>query len=44
MKTEKFETSFENLTDYLLSDEEMITVRGGNEGDPVVPIGPPIRV
>jgi hypothetical protein len=34
MKNNKFETSFEVFAVFALSNEEMITVRGGNEGDP----------
>ena len=44
MKTKNFETSVENLSVYALSNEEMITVRGGNDGDPTVPIIVPVKI
>jgi hypothetical protein len=47
MKTRNFETSFDSFAVFALSSEEMITVRGGNEGDSgpitIIPT-PPIKM
>jgi hypothetical protein len=47
MKTKNFETSFDSFAVFALSNEEMMTVRGGTEGEggPVsTPVVPPVRV
>jgi hypothetical protein len=44
MKTKNFETSLDIFTVYSLTNEEMIAVRGGEAGDPVVPVTPPIKI
>jgi len=45
MKTTKFETSFDIFAVYTLTSEEMISVRGGDAGDPgtIVP-PPPVKI
>ena len=46
MKTMKLEAVNEILREFVLSDEEMICVRGGNpDGDPIVmPNPPPVKL
>jgi hypothetical protein len=45
MKSIKFETSFDLLAVFGLSNEEMISVRGGNTGEPSpTPPIPPIKI
>jgi hypothetical protein len=45
MKTKNFETSIDSFAVYALSSEEMITVRGGNEGGPGSnPVVPPVKI
>jgi hypothetical protein len=43
MKTRNFETSVEILKGFALTNEEMITVRGGDEGSPD-PVTPPVKI
>ena len=43
MKTKNFETSLDIFAVYALTNEEMITVRGGETGDPG-PVVPPIKL
>jgi hypothetical protein len=44
MKTKNNETSFDIFAVYTLTNEEMISVRGG-EGDPIIlPSNPPIKI
>ena len=45
MKTKNLETSFDIFADYALTSEEMISVRGGDAGDPgtIVP-PPPVKI
>ncbi len=45
MKTKNNETSFDIFASYALTNEEMITVRGGGNGEPdVQPTNPPIKI
>ena len=45
MKTKNFETSFDIFAVYSLTNEEMITIRGGNDGDPGThPVTPPVKL
>ncbi len=45
MKTKNSETSFDIFAVYALSTEEMITVRGGGNGElPLIPTTPPIKI
>jgi hypothetical protein len=47
MKTKIFETSFDSFSVFALSNEEMITVRGGNDGDGgpgTNPVVPPVKI
>lgn len=45
MKNNLFETSLEALAMFALSNEEMITVRGGEDGGPVNPTVPnPVKI
>ncbi|MFN8209367.1 MAG: hypothetical protein U0T33_00170 [Bacteroidales bacterium] len=45
MKTKTNETSFDIFAAFALSNEEMITVRGGGNDDiPVNPTTPPIKI
>jgi len=45
MKTTNFETSFDSFAVFALSNEEMITVRGGNDGGPIsTPVAPPVKI
>jgi len=45
MKTKNLETSFDIFAVYSLTNEEMISVRGGDSGEPgtIVPT-PPIKI
>jgi hypothetical protein len=43
MKTQNFETNFDIFASYALSNDEMITVRGGGEPTPTTP-PPPIKI
>jgi hypothetical protein len=45
MKTKNFESSFDIFAVYSLTSEEMISVRGGDTGDPgtIVP-PPPVKI
>ena len=45
MKTKNFVTSFDSFAVFALTNEEMITVRGGGEGGPEsTPVTPPVKV
>jgi len=45
MKTKNAETSFDIFEVYALTNEEMITVRGGGADDlPINPCPPPIKI
>lgn len=44
MKTKNTETSFDIFEVYALTNEEMITVRGGGDDLPVNPTNPPIKI
>ena len=45
MKTQNFDTSIDVLEIFALSNDEMITVRGGNDGEPTPTTPPPpIRI
>jgi hypothetical protein len=45
MKTQNFENSFDILEMFVLTDEEMINVRGGDpEGPTNIPTDPPIKI
>jgi hypothetical protein len=47
MKTKNFETSFDSFAEFTLSNEEMITVRGGADGEggpTTVPTVPPVKI
>lgn len=45
MKTKKFETSFDSFAIFALTNEEMITVRGGGESGPESnPVVPPVKI
>jgi hypothetical protein len=45
MKTKNTETSFDIFAVYALTNEEMITVRGGSDSDPInPPTAPPIKI
>jgi hypothetical protein len=45
MKTKNLETSFDIFAVFALSNEEMITVRGGNDGGPGSnPVVPPVKI
>jgi len=45
MKTLNFETIEEIFNDYALTNEEMICVKGGDAGEPIVkPSVPPVRI
>lgn len=47
MKTKNFETSFDSFAVFALSNEEMITVRGGGDdagGPGSNPVVPPVKI
>jgi hypothetical protein len=45
MKTKILETTFEVFATFALSNDEMISVRGGDDGEPVPsPPLPPIKI
>jgi hypothetical protein len=47
MKTKNFETSFDSFAVFALTNEEMITVRGGTDGEGGPgsnPVIPPIKL
>jgi hypothetical protein len=47
MKTRNFETSFDSFAVFALSNEEMIAVRGGNDGEGgpgTNPTTPPVKI
>jgi hypothetical protein len=45
MKSMNFETSFDILAMFVLSNDEMISVRGGSTGEPTpTPPIPPIKI
>ena len=46
LKTNKMKTlDFEIFGSYVLSDEEMIAVKGGGEGEPIQPpVIPPVKI
>ena len=45
MKTHNFDTNFDIFVVFALSNDEMITVRGGNDGEPTPTTPPPpIRI
>ncbi|MGD0581595.1 MAG: hypothetical protein ABR974_01470 [Bacteroidales bacterium] len=44
MKTKNTETSFDIFAVYALTNEEMITVRGGGDDLPTYPTAPPIKI
>lgn len=44
MKTMNLNLTEMNLNNFILSDEEMFSVRGGDDEPIVVPIKPPVKI